>query len=64
MKASELRQMTLEELRATLSELKEEYFKLRIRRATEELPNPLRLRILRRDIARAITILKEKEKSA
>ena len=64
MKASELHQMTAEELKATLSELKEDYFKLRIRRATEELPNPLRLRILRRDIARAVTILKEKERSA
>lgn len=64
MKASELHQLTVNELQATLSELKEEYFKLRMRKATEELPNPLRLRTLRKDIARAITILKEKERSA
>lgn len=62
MKPSEIRNMTKEEIIRMIKELKEEHFKLRMRRATEELPNPLRLRMLRRDIARLTTILKEKEK--
>ncbi|MEO0091301.1 MAG: 50S ribosomal protein L29 [candidate division WOR-3 bacterium] len=61
MKPSEIRNMTKEEIVRMIKELKEEHFKLRMRRATEELPNPLRLRTLRRDIARLMTILKEKE---
>ncbi|MCX7784917.1 MAG: 50S ribosomal protein L29 [candidate division WOR-3 bacterium] len=61
MKPSEIRNMTKEEIARMIKELKDEHFKLRMRRATEELPNPLRLRMLRRDIARLMTILKEKE---
>ncbi|MEO0094189.1 MAG: 50S ribosomal protein L29 [candidate division WOR-3 bacterium] len=61
MKASEIRNMTEEEIRRTLASLRDEYFKLRLRRSTEELPNPLRLRTIRRDIARVLTILREIE---
>ncbi len=61
MKASELRSMTREELENLLEELRDEEFKLRVRRSTEELPNPLRLRMIRRDIARIMTILREDE---
>lgn len=61
MKGSELRSMTREELLSLLEELRDEEFKLRIRRSTEELPNPLRLRMIRKDIARIMTILKEDE---
>ena len=59
MKASELRSMTREELEHELSELREEEFRLRLRRPTEELPNALRLRSIRRDIARIQTLLRE-----
>jgi large subunit ribosomal protein L29 len=59
MKASELRSMTREELEHEVSELREEEFRLRLRRPTEELPNALRLRSIRRDIARIQTLLRE-----
>jgi len=59
MKASELRSMTREELDHEVRELREEEFRLRLRRPTEELPNALRLRAIRRDIARIQTILRE-----
>lgn len=60
MKNSELRTMTRDELKSLLSQLREEEFKLRVKHPTE-LPNPLRLRMLRRDIARILTMLKEDE---
>ncbi len=61
MKPSEIRNMTEEEMKRTLASLRDEYFKLRLRRSSEELPNPLRLRMIRRDIARMLTILRELE---
>jgi large subunit ribosomal protein L29 len=62
-KASELREMTRDEIARRLAELRDEQFKLRLRRATETLPNPLRLRMLRRDIARCMTIQAELERA-
>lgn len=59
MKASELRSMTREELEHELEELREEEFRLRLRRPTEELPNALKLRTIGRDIARILTVLRE-----
>jgi large subunit ribosomal protein L29 len=61
MKASELREMTQDEIRRRLVELRDEQFKLRLRRSAEQLPNPLRLRLLRRDVARCLTVLRAKE---
>jgi large subunit ribosomal protein L29 len=61
MKASELREMTRDEILRKLAELKDEQFKLRLRRSAEELPNPLRLRLLRHDVARCLTVLRAKE---
>ncbi|MCD6081669.1 50S ribosomal protein L29 [candidate division WOR-3 bacterium] len=60
MKAAELRQMTTEELLNHLNNLKEELFMLRMRRRFEQLPNPLRIRVLRREIARTLTVLRER----
>ncbi len=62
MKVFELREKTREELTDMLNGLHRELFNLRLRRGTQELPNPLRLRILRREIARVRTILREDEK--
>ena len=59
MKASELREMTRDELTRRVAEFRDEQFKLRLRQATESLPNPLRLRVLRRDVARCLAVLKE-----
>jgi large subunit ribosomal protein L29 len=64
LKASDLRQMTGEELVRRLGELKDEQFRLRLRRGAEQLPNPLRLRQLRRDIARCMTVLAEAGRAA
>jgi len=61
MKGSELREMTQEEILRKLAELRDEQFKLRLRRSAEELPNPLRLRLLRRDVARCLTVLRARE---
>ncbi len=56
-----LREMTVEELGTRLHELKEELFSLRFRHKSQKLANPLKLRELRRQIARLNTIVKEKE---
>jgi len=61
MKVFEIREKTREELIDMLNGLNRELFNLRLRRGTQELPNPLRLRTLRRDIARIKTILREDE---
>jgi len=55
-KAKELRNMTVDELGAKAGELKKELFNLKMRHATSQLENPLKLRLLRRDIARVNTI--------
>ena len=61
MKTSELRELSLDELKAKLSELVEERFRLRFRSATESVENPMRFRSLRRDIARINTMLRARE---
>lgn len=63
MKADALREMTVEELALKIIELKEELFNLRFQLATGQLENPVRLRHVRRDIARCKTILNEKERA-
>ncbi len=60
MLAEEMREMTDEDLRARVAELEEERFRLRFRSATEPLESPLRLRVIRRDIARLRTVLRER----
>jgi large subunit ribosomal protein L29 len=62
MKREDIRGLSADELRARVTELREEQFRLRFRSATETLESPLRLRSVRRDIARALTILGEKER--
>jgi large subunit ribosomal protein L29 len=61
MKVFELREKTRDELIDLLNGLHKEIFNLRLRRAAQELPNPLRLRTLRREIARIQTVLREDE---
>jgi large subunit ribosomal protein L29 len=61
MKASELTEMSVDDLKARLAELNEERFRLRFRSATEALENPMRFRALRRDIARLYTMLRARE---
>lgn len=63
MKAKDLREKTADELQHELGELKEELFKLRFQHATKQLENPLKLRNVKREIARVKTVLHEQELS-
>jgi large subunit ribosomal protein L29 len=63
MQASEIRELTDAQLAQRIAELQEERFRLRFRRATEPLDNPLRLRAIRRDVARLKTVLRERQTS-
>ena len=60
MKASELKEMTPEALTKKLNELKEELFNLRFQHAINQLENPHKIVDVKRDIARVMTILNEK----
>jgi large subunit ribosomal protein L29 len=55
MKYSELSDLTRDELRQKEAELQDELFKLRLRQATTQLENPMRIRQIRRDLARIQT---------
>ena len=61
MKRAELLELSKEQLAHKLSELRDDQFKLWMRRGTEELTDALRLRVLRRDVARILTLLREEE---
>ena len=61
MKASELREKSQVELQKELSELKSELFKLRFQLATNQLENPMRLRDVKKSIARVKTVMRERE---
>ncbi len=61
MKASELREQTAEELRDREKELAEKLFALRLQRVTGQLESPAKVRAARRDLARVLTVLREKE---
>jgi large subunit ribosomal protein L29 len=63
MKASDVRGLSAPDLKAKIAELEEERFRLRFRAATEALPDPLRLRTIRKDLARLKTVLREQERS-
>ena len=56
----DLRDLSTEELVAKAADLKKELFNLRVQQAMGQIENPMRLRILRKDIAKTKTVLKEK----
>jgi large subunit ribosomal protein L29 len=60
-KPSSIREMTAEEIQLRLTELREELFNLRFRNSMRQLDNPLKIREGRREIARLLTVLREKE---
>ena len=62
MKIEELRKLTTEELQSKIKDSKEELFNLRFQQATGNLEKPVRLRELRREVARMKTIIREREK--
>lgn len=61
MKANELRDLSAEELAAKMADLKKESFNLRFQLATGEIENPMRIREVRRTLAKIRTVLREKE---
>ncbi len=60
MKASELKELTTEQLEAKLSELKTELFNLRFQHAINQLENPHKIVDVKHDIARVMTVLRQK----
>lgn len=60
MKASELVELTSDELGTRLKDLKEELFNLKFQHATGQLDNPMRLVQTKKDIARVMTVLNQK----
>ena len=62
MKIEDLRKLTTEELQEKIKESKEELFNLRFQQATGTLEKPVRLRELRKDVARMKTIIRERDK--
>lgn len=63
MKPSEFRAFTVDELRRKEQEMRKELFNLRFQLATGEIENPLRIRTVRKDIARVMTIISEKSRT-
>ncbi|MCQ2418250.1 MAG: 50S ribosomal protein L29 [Clostridia bacterium] len=61
MKANELKKMTTAELEAKLADLKKDLFFLRMQHATNQLDNPGKISVVKKDIARIKTIIREKE---
>ena len=64
MKAETLRELSTEELKKKVVDLKEELFNLRFQMATGQLENPMQLKQVRKDIARAKTVIREREIAA
>ena len=64
MKATELREMTEDELRSKEGDLAEQLFALRLQKVTGQLENSAKIGDARRDLARVLTILGEKEARA
>jgi large subunit ribosomal protein L29 len=63
MLAEEIRELTATDIESRIRDLEEERFRLKFRGATETLESPLRLREIRKDIARLKTVLREKANS-
>jgi large subunit ribosomal protein L29 len=63
MKAKDLREMTTDQLQTRLNNAREEMMKLRFQQATGELTDHTRLRKIRRDVARYMTVLAERMKA-
>ena len=61
MKASELKEKSVDELNNELANLKDELFRLRFQLAINQLENPMRIKAVKKDIARIMTILRDNE---
>ena len=63
MKVNEIREMNADELNQKLASLKEELFNLRFQLATGQLDNPMRIKAVKKDIARVQTVIRQNELS-
>jgi large subunit ribosomal protein L29 len=59
-----MRDMTVDEIQVRLTELREEMFNLRFKNTMKQLDNPLKIRESRREMARLLTVMREKEGAA
>ena len=64
MKPTQMRELGVDDIMARVAELERERFNLRFRSGTQTLDDPLRLRVIRREVARLKTILREKTTGA
>ena len=64
MKANDFRDLSLDELKAREKDLREEIFNLRFRLATGQLENTAKVSLAKRDLARLLSVLKEKQAQA
>jgi large subunit ribosomal protein L29 len=60
-KAKELREMTAQELNQKLNDLKGELFNIRFQLATGQLENPVKIKFVKKDIAKVKTVIRERE---
>ena len=61
MKANEVRKMSASELEAKLADLKKDLFTLRMQHATNQLDNPVKISLVKKDVAPVKTIIREKQ---
>ena len=61
MKVTEIRELTVDDLRARVKDMDDQIFRIRIQKSMGQLEAPARVRDIRRDLARIKTILREKE---
>ena len=61
MKAKEIKDLSVEKLEEKLQDLKKDLFMLRMQHATNQLDNPMQIAVVKKDIARIKTIIREKE---
>ena len=61
MKANEVRKLSTAELEAKLADLKKDLFTLRMQHATNQLDNPVKISLVKKDIARVKTIIRQRE---
>ena len=61
MKIKEIRELTTEELQLKVTELKKELFTQRFALATNNLENPMKISAIKKDIAKVLTVIREKE---
>ncbi len=61
MKVETIRDLTREEVQLKKHEIEDELFNLRLKKKTKQAQNPVRMRLLRRDLARIMTVLREED---